>query len=124
MPELFLDGSLKISEINVTLHEQIGLLEPFGAENPPPIFLVQGVSVYELKRMGREESHVRFQAVQGDARIDAVGFNLAKEFSSIAEKLDKVDLACEFQVNDWGGRSKLELKVLDFTLLGGEVMCW
>ena len=113
VPELFLDGSLKISEINVTLHEQIGLLEPFGAENPPPIFLVQGVSVYELKRMGREESHVRFQAAQGDARIDAVGFNLAKEFSSIAEKSDKVDLACEFQVNDWGGRSKLELKVLD-----------
>ena len=113
VPELFLDGFLKISEINVTLHEQIALLEPFGAENPPPVFLVQGVSVYELKRMGREESHVRFQAVQGDARIDAVGFNLAKEFSSIAEKSDKVDLACEFQVNDWGGRSKLELKVLD-----------
>ena len=113
VPELFLDGFLKISEINVTLHEQIALLEPFGAENPPPVFLVQGVSVYELKRMGREESHVRFQAVQGDARIDAVGFNLAKEFSSIAEKSDKVDLACEFQVNDWGGRNKLELKVLD-----------
>ena len=113
VPELFLDGSLKISEINVTLHEQIALLEPFGAENPPPVFLVQGVSVYELKRMGREESHVRFQAVQGDARIDAVGFNLAKEFSSITEKSDKVDLACEFQINDWGGRNKLELKVLD-----------
>jgi len=113
VPELFLDESIKISEIDATLHEQVTFLEPFGAENPPPVFLVQGVSVYELKRMGREESHVRFQAVQGDARIDAVGFNLAKEFSSIAEKLDKVDLACEFQVNDWGGRSKLELKVLD-----------
>jgi len=123
VPELFLDGFLKISEINVTLHEQIALLEPFGAENPPPIFLVQDVSVYELKRMGREESHVRFQAVQGDARIDAVGFNLAKEFSSIAEKSDKVDLACEFQVNDWGGRSKLELKVLDLRYsVGGDVL--
>ena len=58
--------------------------------------------------------HIRFQAVQGDARIDAVGFNLAEKFTTIEEKSDKVDLACEFQINDWGGQSKLELKVLDF----------
>ena len=113
VPELFLDESIKISEIDATLHEQVTFLEPFGAENPSPVFLVQNISVYRLKRIGREESHVRFQAVQGDARIDAVGFNLAEEFTSIDEKLDKVDLACEFQVNDWGGRNKLELKVLD-----------
>ena len=113
VPELFLDGSLKISEIDVTLHEQVTLLEPFGAENPSPVFLIQGVRVLRLKRIGREESHVRFQAVQDDARIDAIGFNLAEKFVSIEEKLDKVDLACELQVNDWGGRNKLELKVLD-----------
>ena len=60
VPELFLDGALQISEIDATLHEQIALLEPPGAENPPPIFLVQNISVYGLKRIGREESHVRF----------------------------------------------------------------
>ena len=113
VPELFLDEPIKISEIDATLNEQVALLEPFGAENPSPVFLVQNISVYGLKRIGREESHVRFQAVQGDTRIDAVGFNLAEEFTFIDEKLDKVDLACEFQVNDWGGRNKLELKVLD-----------
>jgi len=113
VPELFLDESIKISEIDATLNEQVTLLEPFGAENPSPIFLVQNISVYGLKRIGREESHVRFKAIQGGARIDAVGFNLAEEFTSIDEELDKVDLACEFQVNDWGGRNKLELKVLD-----------
>ncbi|SVD99084.1 uncharacterized protein METZ01_LOCUS451938, partial [marine metagenome] len=64
-------------------------------------------------KIGREESHVRFQAVQNDARIDAVGFNLAKEFDSIDSRIDKVDLACEFQINNWGGRNRLELKVID-----------
>jgi len=113
VPELFLDESLKISEIDETLYEQVTLLEPFGAENPPPIFLIQDVSIQGLKMIGRDESHVRFQAIQGDAGIDAVGFNLAKEFTSIDKKLDKVDLACEFQINDWDGRNKLELKVLD-----------
>ncbi len=113
VPELFLDGSLKISEINITLHDQISLLEPFGSENQPPIFLIQGVRVHGLKRIGRNESHVRFQAIQDNLKIDAVGFNLAKEFASIDEKSDKIDLACEFEVNSWGGRNKLQLKILD-----------
>jgi len=113
VPELFLDESLKISEINVTLCEQISLLEPFGSENQPPVFLVQGVRVHGLKRIGRDESHVRFQAIQDDLKIDAIGFNLAKEFASIDEQSDKVDLACEFEINSWGGRNKLQLKILD-----------
>jgi single-stranded-DNA-specific exonuclease len=114
IPELFLDGTLKISEVNSTLHKQVALLEPFGAENRAPLFLVEGISVYRLKKIGRGKLHIRFQAVQGAARIDAVGFNLAEKFASIEEKSDKVDLACEFQINDWGGQNKLELKVLDF----------
>ena len=123
VPELFLDGSLKISEINVTLHEQISLLEPFGSENQPPIFLIQGVRVHGLKRIGRDESHVRFQAIQDNLKIDAVGFNLAKEFAPIDEQSDKIDLACELEINSWGGRSKLELKVLDLRYsVGGDVL--
>jgi single-stranded-DNA-specific exonuclease len=114
VPELFLDEILNISDIDATLHDQISLLEPFGSENQSPVFLVQGVSVNGLKRIGSDESHVRFQALQGNDRIDAVGFNLAKEFASIDVKLDKVDLACEFEINSWGGRNKLQLKILDF----------
>ena len=113
VPEIFLDTTLKISEINEALHKQIALMEPFGAENSSPVFLIKCVSVSRLKRIGRGKAHVRFQANQGDARIDAVGFNLAEELASINVELDKVDLACEFQVNDWNGRNKLELKILD-----------
>ena len=113
LPELFLDMPLEVSEINEALYKQIICMEPFGAENPPPVFLIQCVKISSLKRMGRGESHVRFQAIQGDARIDAVGFNLAEEFASIHFESDKIDLACELQVNDWKGRKKLELKVLD-----------
>jgi hypothetical protein len=63
--------------------------------------------------MGREQNHVRFKANQHDAKIDAIGFNLAEEFASIDLVLNKVDLVCEFQINDWNGGNKLELKILD-----------
>ena len=113
VPEMFLDMSLKISEINEALYKQITRMEPFGEENPPPVFLIECASISRLKRIGREESHVRFRVNQGGARIDAVGFNLAEEFASIDVELEKVDLACEFQINNWNGGNKLELKILD-----------
>ncbi len=110
--EILLDTLLKISEINQELQNQISRMEPFGAENRPPVFLIQKVGVSGLKTMGREETHVRFQAKQEGVGIDAVGFNLAEQFASINAG-DEVDLACEFQINDWNGRKKLELKILD-----------
>ncbi|KMP10915.1 single-stranded DNA exonuclease RecJ [Candidatus Nitromaritima sp. SCGC AAA799-C22] len=113
IPELLIDTPLDISEIGGALYGQISLMEPFGAENPSPVFLLRGVRVSGLRLIGRERTHVRFQAVQGRERIDAVGFNLAREFSSIDTESDSLDLACELQVNDWNGRNKLELKVLD-----------
>jgi len=116
VPELFIDAPLEVSEINETLHKQINCMEPFGAENPSPVFLIQCVRISGLKRMGRGDSHIRFQAIQDNAKIDAVGFDLAEEFTSIDEKLDEVDLVCELQVNDWNGRKKLELKIIDLKL--------
>ena len=118
IPELFIDTPLEISGIDRELHAQISLMEPFGAENPSPVFLMRNVRVSGLRRIGREETHVRFQAVQDKARIDAIGFNLAQEFASVAVETDRLDLACELQVNDWNGRNKLELKVLDLRVAG------
>ena len=116
VPELFIDAPLKISEISEALYKQINCMEPFGTGNPPPVFLLHCVKISKLKKMGRGESHARFQAIGGNEKIDAVGFNLAEELASIDEKLDEVDLVCELQVNDWNGRNKLELKIIDLKL--------
>ena len=91
-------------------------MEPFGSENPSPVFLIKGVRVSGLKRIGRGGSHARFQVIDDNEKIDAVAFNLAEEFASINERLDQVDLVSELQINDWNGRNKLELKILDLQL--------
>jgi single-stranded-DNA-specific exonuclease len=118
IPELLIDTPLEISEIDRGLHSQVSLMEPFGAENPSPVFLIRDVHISGLRLIGREKKHVRFQAVQNKARIDAVGFNLAREFSSVDPGQDGLDLVCELQVNDWNGRNKLELKILDLQVTG------
>lgn len=113
IPELKIDARLDISNINRRFFNQVHQLEPFGAENPVPVFVAEGVRIQNLKYMGKEETHVRFRAVQGNARIDAIGFGMADAFSGIDPTTDVVDVAYEIHLNTWNGQSKVELRLLD-----------
>jgi single-stranded-DNA-specific exonuclease len=94
------------------------LLEPFGAENPVPCFLSQGVKLQEVKLIGKEKTHVRFRASQGQGRIEGVGFGFADVFESADVATELFDIAYELNLNTWNGREKLEIKLVDLRLAG------
>ncbi len=114
--EIKIDGELSLSEVNTPLFKKIHALEPFGAENPVPRFLSRNVHIRDFRYMGKDESHVRFKAVQDRAGVDAVGFNLAEAFESFNPEEDRVDLVYELATNAWSGRDKVELRLLDARL--------
>jgi len=113
IPELQIDARLDIKNINRNLFNHIHQLEPFGAENPVPVFMAGGVRIQNLRTMGKEENHVRFRAVQGNSRMDVVGFGMADAFASIDPAVDSVDIAYEIHLNTWNGREKVELRLVD-----------
>jgi len=119
IPELRIDTSLDLGEIDHNLYQSIQQLEPFGAENPMPVFVTRGVRMQNLRTMGKEENHIRFRAVQDKNNIDAVGFNLAEAVASLDVLEDRVDLAYEIHLNEWNGRNKVELRLLDIRQTGG-----
>ena len=80
------------------------------------VFLASGVKIQNLRTMGKEDTHVRFRAVKGNASIGGVGFNMAEHFGSIDTRTRKLDLVYELQINDWNGQEKLEMKLLDLRL--------
>lgn len=116
IPELKVDACLDIKDINRGLFNQIHRLEPFGAENPVPVFIAGGVRIQNFRTMGKEENHVRFRAVQGSSRIDAIGFGMAEAFAAIDPTADVVDIAFEIHINTWNGQDKVELRLLDIRL--------
>jgi single-stranded-DNA-specific exonuclease len=118
IPELDLDARLDIENIKRDLFNQIHRMEPFGAENPVPVFMASNVKIQNLRTMGKEENHVRFRAVQGNAQIDAIGFGMADSFAAIDPATDLVDIAYEIHLNTWNGRNKVELRLVDIRLGG------
>ncbi|MZH45767.1 MAG: single-stranded-DNA-specific exonuclease RecJ [Nitrospinae bacterium] len=116
IPEVGVDTVLRLDEIDLSFYSRLALLEPFGAENPVPCFLSQGVHFQEVKQIGKEKNHVRFRVRQGSGRIEGVGFGLAEVFGSVEVATETFDIAYEINLNTWNGREKLEIKLVDLRL--------
>ena len=118
IPDLRIDALLDLAEIDRKFFQSLQLLEPFGAENPIPIFMAREVRIQNLRYMGKQANHVRFRAIQGKGKIDAVGFSMAEALASIDPVTDLVDIAYEIHLNTWNGQNKVELRLVDIRRTG------
>ena len=107
MPELTLEGVLEPAEISEQLVRQLERLAPFGIGNPEPLFLLRGVRVESRREL--KGGHLRLALRHGGHSLTAIGFNMSGH-PATAEVLD---LACSPQLNEWQGRTTVQLKIRD-----------
>lgn len=113
--DLRLDGILMPAAATAGLIEQIDKAGPFGQSAPAPWFAFPAVEVTGSRRIG--ESHLRFSFGDGlGARIDAVAFGAFD--GPLGPLLEhpgaaRFHLAGRLEINTWGGRSKVQLRLED-----------
>lgn len=107
-----IDCELPFSAITKELYEGIQQLAPFGMGNPEPIFATRGVTVEDIRIMGKEGTHLRLQLRQGAALLEAVGFGMGALAADIHQG-DTIDVAYTIDENTWNGNTKLQLKIKD-----------
>lgn len=112
---LKLDARLTIEEINTTLMADLEKLEPCGAGNTKPLFLIDGCKVEKASTMGSEKTHLNLQVSQAGRKMRVVAFGKGSMAKDIA-KAGYVDLAASPQWNNWMGRKSLELYASDIRL--------
>ena len=112
--KLLIEKELDASEKTLEFAEMLQKLEPFGADNPKPLFSISGASVLSVYTMGQENQHMRF-TVQGPDGIpvNCVLFRRAVEFSKLIQRGSRVDVAGELIINEYTGNYKLQLTVRD-----------
>ena len=86
-------------------------LEPYGTENPLPVFALFSATVEEVVPVGGGK-HTRLVLRDGDRHITAM------YFSHETAKLDlypgeKVDLLFSLDINEWAGKRTVQLTVRD-----------
>ncbi len=110
IPIIQIDADVKLSDLTSSFLKILDQMEPFGPENPKPLFMVKGVTNVGCKIV--KENHVRFVVEQNGKRFSGIGFNLAEKFKLIAQN-STLDLVFHLEENTYLDQTSLQLKVID-----------
>ena len=114
-PPLRLDAEVGLAELTLSRMEELERLAPGGQGNPPVQVVVRGLRHERPpQRMGRERQHVKFWVSDGRLSCETVWWNGGgKPWPDGA-----FDLACAPRVNQFNGRTNIQLRLLDWRPVG------
>lgn len=111
-----IDFRLNPVSINTELTAAITAFEPFGSENPQPVFGLFNMKIEGSKPVS-EGKHTRLIISKGEMKVSAIMFNT--NFADFAYKQgDIVDLAVSFENNEYQNTISVNTQVKNIRLSG------
>jgi len=108
-PELYIDGEIRLSDINQDILSVYRKLSPFGMGNPQPVFVVKNVTVKNDIRVMKDR-HISFTLKQEQIERRAIAFD-AMDKREIIQSGKPLYFAVQVSENNRNG--EIEFKVLD-----------
>lgn len=105
VPKLRIDARVTLAELTLDLLDSYELLRPFGAGNPQPVLLAEGVHLADEPRRIKDR-HLKFRFFQEGQEREGILFNASGELPRLPW-----DIAFTIDRNEWRGRVKLNLIV-------------
>lgn len=108
-----IDFELNDELITEKTYLEIQKLAPFGMGNNEPTFLTKNLEILDIKKIGKDKTHLKLVLGTGKNRIHAIGFGLGK-FDEIPESGDIIDVVYTLSINEWNDRKTLQLVIRDY----------
>jgi single-stranded-DNA-specific exonuclease len=108
--DILVDRIISVDDVTEALYRDIEKFAPFGIENEKPIFMFQDITIFKIKKFGKNSEHleVGFEKNNG-------GILKAVEFFSdrgISEG-DRITLVANIEKSYFGMKPELRLRVID-----------
>ncbi|NTU70801.1 MAG: single-stranded-DNA-specific exonuclease RecJ [Coriobacteriia bacterium] len=107
------DAEVALEDVSVELGAELSQLEPFGHGNRSPLFASNGVFMNGRSKVGKTNNHLRFSAYDGVVTVPAIAFRCG-EIDELVNHDAAVDLAYQISVDEWRGRTRVQLMVREF----------
>ena len=118
-PELRLDCEADLHLVNATLVSDLKRLGPFGHGNRKPLICARGVTLSgPPRRVGKTGDHLQLHVRQGKAFMKCIAFGAGELFDRLQPGMT-LDLAFEPQLNEFNGRTSVELEIKDLQFVPG-----
>ncbi len=114
IPTLMIDTHLPVEYANLNTVDKLSVMEPFGMNNPNPVFYCGGLKVVGIHTMS-DGKHLRLQLSDGRVLVQAVGFsmgNLAEQLAVGAE----IEIAFNLEANVYHGERRAQILLKDMRL--------
>ena len=114
LPVLKLDCKLNPASISLDMLSSLNILEPFGAENPQPVFGLFNMKITGLQPVGGNK-HIKLTVNRNGISLPVMLFSVAPEEFPFAVS-DIVDIAVRLTRNEYMGEVKVSIQVKDIKL--------
>ncbi|MBT7494960.1 MAG: single-stranded-DNA-specific exonuclease RecJ [Candidatus Marinimicrobia bacterium] len=115
IPRISIDGEMALTDINSRFMRFLEKLGPFGPGNMRPKFASRNLSISGQPRLIGNGEHVRFTVSQNGRNYPAIGFKLSSHYEDLIRGVP-IDLAYVVEVNEWQGKSMIQLNVRDIQI--------
>jgi len=115
IPKINIDLEMPMQDITMKTYRIIEQMAPFGPSNSRPVFTTKGVIDNGSGRLiGQDKNHLKLAITDNhnSKTLDGIGFGMSDFFSIIKDK-QPFDVCFVFDLNEWNGTSKLQLRIKD-----------
>jgi len=113
IPEITIDASLELSDINPKFFRIIQQMGPFGPQNMKPVFTTTSVRDNGYgKTVGSDKTHLKLNIIYGadQKTYNAIGFGMGDKMKFIENDFD---IAYSLDENEWNGNTSIQLLLKD-----------
>lgn len=110
------DKVLEANELAVETISSLDMLEPFGAQNQQPLFMVSNAKIEKIEPVS-ENKHVRVSLNAGGVYIKGMCFRMSTE-QFMFSLGDEVDCLANITINHYNGKEYLSVIIKDMHLKG------
>jgi len=114
IPHIDIDMEIPLRSLDHGLIEEVAALEPFGKNNPEPVFCSKNLRLAQDPMIIKGE-HIKLRLKDGTKDFEAIGFGLARnsDIEITLNKCRQFDLAYNISFNRWQGLNAVQLKIRD-----------
>jgi len=114
IPKLRLDDEVDLADLTAATIEDVQKMAPFGIGNPKARLATGTVELADEPRLvGQNGRHLSFTVRQGREYRRAIAFGRGELIDQLRDHR-RFSLAFEPLINEWNGRKKVELNVIDW----------
>ncbi len=122
-PQIDIDCELSFEEINNEFLKYMRLFNPFGPDNPKPVFVTKNVYDFGTSKIvGKSMEHIKFELVDSKSEeiMNGIAFNMAPYFDYIKQH-KPFDICYTIEENKHRNSSSVQLQIKGIRIHGDQV---